>query len=51
MSLLILVTVIKINYSINNIHSKYTKDITNIIGIVTYIKKEDNKIILTIKAK
>lgn len=36
---------------INNINSKYTKDIKSISGIVTNIKKEEDKSVLTIKAK
>jgi len=48
---LILLTIIRICYSINNINSKYTKNIKCVSGIITNIKKEEDKVILTIKAK
>lgn len=49
--MLILVSLIKIFYSINNISSKYNIDTKSITGIVTDIKKDDKKTVITIKAK
>lgn len=48
---LILITIIKIVYSVNNVKSKYDINTNDIMGIITDIKKDDNKIVITIKAK
>lgn len=49
--ILILVTILKIIYSINNIESNYNEDTKSIIGIVTDIDINDDKTKMTIKAK
>ena len=51
MNILILITILKITYSINNIQSKYNEDTKNLVGVVTDIQKDKDKVKITIKAK
>ena len=46
-----MITTINIIYKINNIKSNYGINENKIIGIVTHIKKDENKIVITIKDK
>ena len=48
---LILICIIKITYSVNSVKSNYNINTTNITGIVTNIKKEEDKTLITIKEK
>jgi len=48
---LFIITTLILLYKINNIESKYSIDNKEIIGIITNIKKDDERIILTIKGK
>ena len=49
--MLVLITIINIIYKINNIKSKYDINEKNIIGVITHIKEDENKTIITIKGK
>ena len=49
--LLILFCIIKVAYKTNHIKSKYDNNTKSIIGIVTNIKQEEDKSIITLKAK
>jgi len=47
----IFLTVTNIIYSVNNVKSKYDINTKQISGIVTHIKKDNNKTVITLKAK
>ena len=45
--ILSILTIFVVIYKINNVSSKYSKDTKEIVGIVTSIKKEDDKYIIS----
>ena len=49
--LLIIISILKVIYGVNNAESKYDRKTKNISGIVTNIKQDENKYIITVKAK
>ena len=46
-----IITILKVGYGINSVESRYNGQEKNIVGIVTNIKGDDKKNIITVKAK